>query len=235
MAPKLALAVLSRSEIDAALLRNAAYTTAARGFGLVDVSVRRHSVKHIPKLISEIKQNYAIRQDIADTMAQASKPTESAERSMRVNESLVVTPIASAEEVLREISAMAMANHQDCFDKDGHLLPMRKLPEAVARACAGFEADDSGALRKIRFEKARALETLAKHYSVVAPDNRSQVSVQINVSDAQVERLNSLLSSNRPSIDVRSVKRDTVSGLAEESGKGSSVELHARPNGARSH
>ena len=146
--------------------------------------------------------------------AQASKPTESAERSMRFNESLVMRPIASAEDVLREISAMAMVNPQDCFDEDGHLLSMRNLPEAVARACAGFEVDGAGALKKIRLEKARALETLAKHYGVVAPDNSSQVNVQINVSDAQVERLNSLLASYEPSIDVTSTKYETLSRKA---------------------
>jgi len=101
----------------------------------------------------------------------------------------MVMPIATAQQVLAEISAMAMVNPQDCFDEDGHLLPVRQLPEVIARALAGFEFNDAGALKKIRLEKARALENLAKYHDRVQPDNSSQVQVTINISDEQAARL----------------------------------------------
>jgi len=75
---------------------------------------------------------------------------------------------------------------------DGHLLPMKQLPESVAKALAGFEVDDKGALKKIKFEKLRALETLAKHHGVVAPDNSPQ-NIVINMSDEQIRRMEDIL------------------------------------------
>jgi len=198
----------NHSEIDQALLRNSGYTAVARHFGLVDVSVRRHAVRHLSKLVNEIKQNYATRQGIADLMGQASKPTESIGRSMRGNESLVMGRIASAEEVLREISLMAMCDPRDFFDAHGRLLPMRQLPEPVARALAGFEVDDEGALKKIRLEKLRALENLAKHYGVVAADNSTQTNIVLNLSDEQLSRMEDILAYERENQQ----QRETIAG-----------------------
>jgi len=86
---------------------------------------------------------------------------------------------------------------------------MKQLPESVAKALAGFEVDDKGALKKIKFEKLRALENLAKHYGVVAPDNSPQ-NIVINMSDEQIRRMEDILASmpngdfspSKPSIDV---------------------------------
>jgi hypothetical protein len=84
---------------------------------------------------------------------------------------------------------MALVNPQDCFDQNGHLRPVRELSEAVARALAGFEVDDAGALRKIRLEKTRALETLARHHNLIQPDQSNGVQLTINVDDSQIKRL----------------------------------------------
>lgn len=83
--------------------------------------------------------------------------------------------VLKADDVLRELLTIAKVDIRRAFDADGNLLPVKDLPEDVARAIGGIEIDEifdgNGKLRvrigqtkKIKFwDKNKALESLGRH------------------------------------------------------------------------
>jgi phage terminase small subunit len=49
---------------------------------------------------------------------------------------------ATRERILEEMCHISFVDIRDAFDKDGNLLPIKDLPDRVARAIAGIEFDD---------------------------------------------------------------------------------------------
>lgn len=73
---------------------------------------------------------------------------------------------ASAQRVKAELARLAFVDATEACDKHGKLLPLRKMPEDVRRAIAGFEID--GTSRKVKFwSKPEALGLLAKHHGLL--------------------------------------------------------------------
>lgn len=77
-----------------------------------------------------------------------------------------------ADDILRELLRVALADVRQAFDEQGRLLPLHKMPEDVARALAGVEVvellDGSGVVRKAKFwPKVQALELLGKHLGLL--------------------------------------------------------------------
>lgn len=80
-----------------------------------------------------------------------------------------------ADDVLREILALATVDVTRAFDDEGNLRPLSEIPEDVRKAIAGVDIEalysgrgdtreQIGTLRKLKFwDKNKALEMLAKH------------------------------------------------------------------------
>lgn len=80
-----------------------------------------------------------------------------------------------ADDVLRELLRVAMADLGKAYDGNGHLLPIHDIPEDTRRAMAGVKVFDEfegygkertkiGEVREVRFwDKNKALELLGKH------------------------------------------------------------------------
>lgn len=75
-----------------------------------------------------------------------------------------------ADEVLRELLRLALADVGEAFQADGRLKPIHEMPSDMRRAISGVEAvetEDGGTLRKVRFwDKTRALEMLGRHLAL---------------------------------------------------------------------
>lgn len=87
----------------------------------------------------------------------------------------------TAERVLEEIGRIAFSDVRSLYDPNGHLKPIHELDDATAATIAGIEVDvergktKSGEEETIvththkikRWDKNRALDTLAKHFGLV--------------------------------------------------------------------
>jgi phage terminase small subunit len=80
----------------------------------------------------------------------------------------------SAQRVLEELARVAFSNVRDWVDPDGHLKPLHELRDSTTGAVASIELlstpeqGDRHTVHKIRlWDKARALELLAKHYALL--------------------------------------------------------------------
>jgi phage terminase small subunit len=87
--------------------------------------------------------------------------------------------IMRAEEVLRELTAMARTDLLDFYEETGELKPLSKMPPAARRVIASLEhethyigTDEIGlpmtakVLKLKRWSKEKALELLGKHYKL---------------------------------------------------------------------
>jgi phage terminase small subunit len=75
------------------------------------------------------------------------------------------------ERVLGELARMAYVNVQDLFDESGNLLPIKQLPEDVARAILSVEVTEAAGgdktivlnTKKVKTDKTAALRLLGQH------------------------------------------------------------------------
>ena len=84
----------------------------------------------------------------------------------------------TVDRIVQELTRIGTVDIRDAFDENGNLLPIKDIPEDVARAISGIDVDELyegsgkdreriGDTRKIRLtDKVRALETLGKHFKM---------------------------------------------------------------------
>lgn len=116
---------------------------------------------------------------VAEALARAKQA-----RAERVN--------ASADDVLRELTRIALFDPAKCFGPDGKLLPITEMPQEARAVVAGLDieegADAGSVLRKLKsWDKVRALELLGKHLGLLkdkvelAGDGGGPLSVHIDL------------------------------------------------------
>ena len=81
----------------------------------------------------------------------------------------------TADVILGELLRLARVDIREAYDATGHLLPIKQIPEDVARAISGIKVLDEfegsgdervkiGEVREVKFhDKTRSLELLGKH------------------------------------------------------------------------
>lgn len=113
----------------------------------------------------------------------------------------------TVERVLNEYARIAFSDLRGYYNEDGSLKKMTDLNEDQAAAIAGVEVDElfdwigdvklqTGVTKKIkRWDKTKALDSLARHLGMFAKDNeqsRPNASVVNNVSAMQTNELKQL-------------------------------------------
>lgn len=100
-----------------------------------------------------------------------------------------------ADDVLRELMAMAQVDISEAFDEQGRLLPLHEMSPDVRRMIASVETDELyggsgkarteiGVIRKVKFwPKDKALELLGRHLKMFTDKVLHEGSVTINVVD----------------------------------------------------
>lgn len=98
-----------------------------------------------------------------------------------------------ADDVLRELLALATVDVTRAYDETGQLRPLHEIPEDVRKAIAGLDVEqlfegrgDSrehvGTLRKLKFwDKTKALEMLAKHKALLV--EKLEISGTVDIAD----------------------------------------------------
>lgn len=82
----------------------------------------------------------------------------------------------SADDILRELFTIATTNLKDAFDENGQLLPIREMPDSIAKAISGLdvykdftEGVEIGETRRVKlWDKIQALTLLGKHLKLFA-------------------------------------------------------------------
>jgi hypothetical protein len=95
-----------------------------------------------------------------------------------------------SKRVLAEISAMAGVDATDFLSSDD---PLRALPENARRAIAGIRPTKYG--HEIKLSKFSALEALAHHHGLIKSNQVIVPTVNLNMSDAQISRMEDILAS----------------------------------------
>lgn len=122
-----------------------------------------------------IRAGYSARSAASIAEENLKKPDIRAEVDRRLEE-LMERSIMTKKEVLREMSRIGRADLSEVTDEEGHLLPLREMPEEIRRAIASIEVDDLGK-RKIRlWSKTEALRDLGKFHKLLGAE------VEVNVS-----------------------------------------------------
>lgn len=84
----------------------------------------------------------------------------------------------TGQNVIEAIAQIAFVDPRSMFDAEGNILPMKDWPEATARALSSLDVErdkDGTVVAKIRFwDKISALQMLAKHLNLLAPDDRDK-------------------------------------------------------------
>src|ERR1700760_3390415 len=91
------------------------------------------------------------------------------------------TNVSLAEKAMTELSTLRFGNLQDCFDADGNLLPISKMPREVAATLTAFE-NSKGFQRIKQGSKLSALELLSKITQLQKADSEQKTNIQIIVS-----------------------------------------------------
>ncbi len=92
----------------------------------------------------------------------------------------------SRERVLREIALVGFANPQDAFDDENRLLPIRQMPETVARALT-FHKTPEG---EVRFNaKLPALKALGDHLGLFPTPPQPVLQVEGKVTVEQLRAI----------------------------------------------
>jgi phage terminase small subunit len=110
--------------------------------------------------------------------------------------------------VIKEYMDIAFVNIQDAFDDDGKLLPIKDIPENVARAIGGIDVsvfgnEDSGIeiIKKIKLiDKKGSLDSLGKHLGMFIQK------VEVKNTDSKV-------------LEMTQMSRDELMKRAEESNR----------------
>jgi phage terminase small subunit len=113
-----------------------------------------YSVDTAQQIGSENLSKPVIQESIQSAMEERSKRTE-----------------ITADRVLREIATIAFIDIRDAFGDDGQLLPIKEMPEDIARAIGGIDhsvmgskGEEIGLTSKIKLiDKKGALELAGKH------------------------------------------------------------------------
>lgn len=151
-------------------------------------------------LIDLSGKDAAIRAGYSETSAesQASKLLSDPKIRKAINkqiESREKRTLITADRVLAELYEIAMADIADAFDEKGNLKDIRSIPEPLRRAISGIEVDElwepnedgpgkhqAGWTKKVKFwDKAKALETLAKHLKLL--EDKTEVNVTVNLGE----------------------------------------------------
>lgn len=90
-----------------------------------------------------------------------------------------------ADDVLRELLAIARADLSEAFDEAGAVKKLRDIPAEVRRALAAYEPGEWGVRLKF-WDKTRALELLAKHLKLLTDKVEHSGSIE-SMTDEQLE------------------------------------------------
>jgi hypothetical protein len=74
---------------------------------------------------------------------------------------------ATADEVLREMSRVAMVDPSELIGEDGKVLPLRSMPVSVRRCIRSIEKDAKGNVKFTFWDKNVALTNLARHHKLL--------------------------------------------------------------------
>jgi len=74
---------------------------------------------------------------------------------------------ATADEVLREMSRVAMVDPSELLGEDGKVLPLRSMPVSVRRCIRSIEKDAKGNVKFTFWDKNVALTNLARHHKLL--------------------------------------------------------------------
>ncbi len=90
---------------------------------------------------------------------------------------------ASADDVLRELTRLALVDVGEAFDAEGRLLPLASMPAEVRRAIVSMETGALGVV-KVRFaDKVKSLELLGKHHKLFVDKVEHSGGVSVNVTN----------------------------------------------------
>lgn len=119
-------------------------------------------------------------------------PRVKAELDKRLIKALAKAEL-TADRVLEELRRIAFFDPRSLFDADGNLIPYQQLPAEVAAAVAPIEvikknlASGDGlvdTVHKVKaLDKVKALETLCKHFGLLAERVQADVSMRIAWAD----------------------------------------------------
>ncbi len=88
---------------------------------------------------------------------------------------------ATADEVLRELTRLAMVDPAQLVGPDGTMLALRDMPEEIRRCIASIEKDSDGNVKIKFWDKNTALTNLAKHHKLLT--DKIEVSGQVSLAD----------------------------------------------------
>ena len=74
---------------------------------------------------------------------------------------------ATADEVLREMSRVAMVDPSELIGEDGKVLPLRSMPVAIRRCIRSIKKDAKGNVEFTFWDKNVALTNLARHHKLL--------------------------------------------------------------------
>lgn len=124
---------------------------------------------------------------LSDPKVKAAVDAEKARRAVSVQ--------VRADDVLRELVRIATVDVSRAYDKDGNLLPLRKMPIELRRTIQSVESEQifeghgedrtwTGYAKKIKFcDKLKSLELLGKHLKLYTDKVDVSGAVTINVVD----------------------------------------------------
>jgi phage terminase small subunit len=110
----------------------------------------------------------------------------------------------NAQDVLRELLGIALADPVEAFDENGALLPIRQIPQGLRRTISSMESEDIiqpgtgkviGRTKKLKFwDKTRGLEMLARHLALFRDSLTVHQGEQTEVNEVEIgARVSSLV------------------------------------------